>query len=893
MAPWLSVLVVLLSVAWSRGALAGTGGGVTFPTPPFRVERYGLWEAEIRVASPAPGNPFTAGRVVSTFTHLASGRTTSVEGFCDSQDGSVYRVRFASRDLGPHSYAIRYADGVNDVQSMGGFNVTPGGLPGFLRVDPQHPRHFVTEAQGRHFFLLGHTAYHIANPVVPDENWIGYLDHIQPLGFDKVRMLLSSGRNRTFWHYRLFPWTGDIDTSTYDQYDVSLWQRFDRVVGAMADRRIYAELIFEVGTENMVDRFGGFEVPTEKELAFYRYGIARLGAYWNVLWNLGNEALEFHSQAWCNTMGNYVKSIDPYPHLLTVHGFSAFPFGGQSWADNVVVQAYSGGGAASPRDDYGSLWYVLSLVFRWAKPIVDDEFGYEQPYSPDQVRKSAWTIACSGCYSSYGSNDSLTVRTDEQELFSNEIADAWVGKIKTFFEKTDWWRLQNDQAVVLAADHSVMCLAERGSEYVVYLPDGGGVTLALDEAAGTFLPIEWIDPITLAATPANPPSTYGERRLVITAPNEAGDAILHVGKIVRNERYFDSFSHGTPPIWTQSVGTWAVVDGAYRQTDPNAPGASTTLLGRTFADFSLDVDVRIPDDPSRWAGISFRKEGPLAGYWTSGYLVLLRNDGHVDLVEATNGAFRVLGTAAAPSIVPRGWNHVSLIVRGGTIQVQVNRQRVLASTSVSPKYLSGYLSFAAERGVVEFDNVRMRPSYFEDWNDEVGDGIHELMGQFDLQNRRFTSLGSAPISLASVDFRTAGDFRATVDLEMPDVAARKYAGLLIAPKIEWPLHANGYVVALTNRGPGGAPTAVLVRAGAGGGSRVVGSYVDRQGTTIRRGLSNTLSVAIANGVVSVDVNGTNVMRFTNQAANGAGYSVGLMAGATVARFDNLVIRDER
>ncbi|MBI3845848.1 MAG: DUF5060 domain-containing protein [Planctomycetes bacterium] len=867
---------------------------MTFLTPQARVGRFEVWEAEIRVATPAPGNPFIAGRVTATFTHTTSGRSTDVEGFCDAQDGSSYRVRFAPRELGSYSFTLRYADGVADSRSTGGFLSTPGGNPGFLRVDAAHPRHFVREGSGRPFYLLGHTAYHLANPVVSDQNWMSYVDHVASLGFNKVRMLLSGGRNRFFWNYRLFPWTGDIDTSTFDQFDVSLWQRFDRVIRYMGDRGIIADVLFEVGTEDIAARFSSFEVPSDRERAFYRYGIDRLGAYSNVVWNLGNEVLEFHSQAWCNTMGPFIKSIDPYGHLLSVHGFSAFPFGGQTWADNIDVQAYSGGGAAHPSENWWSLWYQLSLAFRWQKPIVDDEYGYEIPYSPDQVRKSAWTIAASGAYGSYGSNDSLTVTTDEQRLWSNEVADAWVAKMKTFFEKTDWWLLQNDQGVVHAADQPAICLAERGSEYIVYLPAGGTVTLGLDEAAGLSLPIEWVDPITLETTTADPPFTMGMSSLVITAPNPGRDSILHIGKLVRDQRYFDAFALGTPANWAPIVGTWAGAAGAFRQTDAARTGSCTTLLGRTFTDFSLDIDVRIPDDPNHWAGISFRKEDPRGGYWTSGYLLLLRNNGLVDLLEATNRSYRSLSSVSTNAVIARGWNHVSIIARDGTFQVYVNRQRILASTSDSAKYRSGYLSLAGESGVVEFDNIRLRPMYFEDWDDGVSDGIRKITGTWLEQNREFVRGFGGRVAVAAVDFQPSNDFRVSVDVNLADRNSRQYAGLLLSQgAIAWPFTTTNFVIGLSNRGPGGVPALAFLRAGTGGQSHVVGWFIDTAGTHIQRGGTNNLSFAVSNGVVSIDVNGETLLRFPNQASAFNGLSIGMICGNMSARFDNLVIRDER
>jgi hypothetical protein len=67
------------------------------------------------------------------------------------------------------------------------------------------------------------------------------------------------------------------------------------------------------------------------------------------------------------------------------------------------------------------------------------------------------------------------------------------------------------------------CLADPGREYLVYLPEGGSVSVDLSAAAQ--LTVEWFDPTRGASTGAGP-VTGGERR-TFTAPF-AGDAVLYL-----------------------------------------------------------------------------------------------------------------------------------------------------------------------------------------------------------------------------------------------------------------------------------------------------------------------------------------------------------------------------
>ncbi|MBI1854107.1 MAG: DUF4038 domain-containing protein [Planctomycetes bacterium] len=887
----LAVIVVGTVEARAQGD-ASASADVTFDTPQTEVGVFDVWEAAVRVTSPAPGNPFTANRLVGWFVHTADGSRTSIEGFCDSPDGSLYRLRFAPRQTGDYVFTLHLDDGRRVAEQSGAFTAIAGDNPGFLRVDPNHPHHFVWEKTARHFYLLGHTAYHIANPHVPDENWISYLDHISSLGFNKVRMLISSGRSRVFWHYQIFPWTGDMDTSTYDQYDVPTWQHFERIIRAMADRGIVADVIFEVDKENLSSHFSTFDVPSDREKAFYRYAVNRFGAFTNVVWNLGNEHLEYHSQAWANAMGRYLKTIDPYDHLATAHGFSAFPYGREAWADTVCIQAYPGGGPTHPVDEWMNLFYATTATYRYEKPIVDDEYGYEVPYPPDSVRKTHWVLACSGCYGSYGSNESLTVRTDEQRLWSYEVADAQVAKVKAFFEKTAYWLLSNDQSVITHSDQPAFCVANHGCEYVVYLPNGGSVSLDLGDASGVDLPIEWIDPQTLEATPADPPSTRGASQLELQPP-ATGDLVLHVGKVIKDEPYANHFDDDEPSSWKVVNGTWASVDGSLQQTDPRQTADCITLVDHAFSSFIFDVDVRVADGSNRWAGVSLRKVDPNDGYWESGYLLLLRNDGTVELLEPVNRDYRSIARATSRALRPGAWNHLQVVARGGVFLVFVNGEQAFGYSIDSPTYDSGFVGLAGEGGVVEFDDVIVRPIFYEDWDDCVTDGVRAVRGNWQAQDLAFVKTGDKSPAIAAVDFPGLYEFTSSVEVTIPDANSSDFAGILLSQgPIEWPFTAPAFAIAVSNRGAAGVPTLALVRLD-GSERRVLDVFPDVYGDRLKPGEMNRLVVTIAGGMLSVNVNGRLLISYQNNGGSYGAIRVGLLCGETETRFDALTVKDDQ
>ena len=68
------------------------------------------------------------------------------------------------------------------------------------------------------------------------------------------------------------------------------------------------------------------------------------------------------------------------------------------------------------------------------------------------------------------------------------------------------------------------CLANPGHEYLVYLPDGGEVTVDLSAAQGT-LAVQWVHPVTGTVIPGE--TTTGGAKCELEAPF-AGDAVVYL-----------------------------------------------------------------------------------------------------------------------------------------------------------------------------------------------------------------------------------------------------------------------------------------------------------------------------------------------------------------------------
>jgi len=157
----LSLLAVAAALLWSRDDCSA--GSVRFTQSSGEVERYDLVEVTLAVERPSAANPFTDVAVEGTFAR-EGGQPVKLDGFCDSQDGSVFHIRFMPTQAGAHRYSVTYRHGAFEAKHEGAFTVRDGKRRGLVRVDPKHPWHFLWEGTGEHYFWNGTTTYWLLGP---------------------------------------------------------------------------------------------------------------------------------------------------------------------------------------------------------------------------------------------------------------------------------------------------------------------------------------------------------------------------------------------------------------------------------------------------------------------------------------------------------------------------------------------------------------------------------------------------------------------------------------------------------------------------------------------------------------------------------------------------------
>ena len=103
--PLFAAAGLLFAALWTSAAARE----LTFSQSAPWVEAYDFVEVVIAVASPDARNPFTDVAVRGSFGKAGSPERFTIDGFCDSADGSTFRIRFMPP--GDYTCAVTYDQG--------------------------------------------------------------------------------------------------------------------------------------------------------------------------------------------------------------------------------------------------------------------------------------------------------------------------------------------------------------------------------------------------------------------------------------------------------------------------------------------------------------------------------------------------------------------------------------------------------------------------------------------------------------------------------------------------------------------------------------------------------------------------------------------------------------
>jgi hypothetical protein len=496
------------------GPQPGPTPTVSFRQSADQLETYDFIEVSARVEHLGPINPFTQAAVRGRFQREGDEPVT-VDGFCDAADGSLFAVRFMPARPGRYHYSVTYEQPGLKQTHEGTFRAAAGKRRGVLRVDRDHPWHFVWEGTGEHYFFNGTTAYLLMG--WEDEAVIrACLDRFARHKVNRARVLLNGRPGKSLWgepivpgagfQARVNPWPArrpdDLCYPDFDfgRFDVRHWQRFERMLRHARDKDIVISVVLDWGDSNEHPAAAG-----EDERRYYRYAAARLAPFANVTWDLGDDVSLFRTLAWSHEMGTFLRSCDVYHHLATDHP-----------VDN-------------KHQDRAAEWFGFTSFQEWSRPQhewmlrqreaqrrtgriipqTNEEYGYEDHYprwaqnfpdgaSAEGMRRTAWEIYMAGCYQTTGETARrgtgywpdtgggwVNGRGDDTMVLLRDNAHT-----VEFFTGFAWWTTEPHDELV---DGGAYCLADPGRVYAVYLPMGRKVSVKLLPAT---YEARWFNPRT-------------------------------------------------------------------------------------------------------------------------------------------------------------------------------------------------------------------------------------------------------------------------------------------------------------------------------------------------------------------------------------------------------------
>jgi hypothetical protein len=482
----------------SRAPRAGLSG-ISFSQSTNTVEAYDFVEVTANVSSHRARNPFTDATLQGWFEPVNGSKRWQVEGFCDAEEGSVFRIRFMPPMPGDYRYFVEYRQGEGSTTSVGTFHATDGYRRGPIRVDSQYPWHFLWEGTGEHYFFNGTTAYWLMG--WSDEQVIrSSIERLHQLKVNRMRVTVA-GRTRQFygepvmvgpaWTTFLTPWPAHLAEDIYhpgfdySRFNVAYWQKFERVLRFARDRDMIISLVLDMNDSQVHPA-----ADSEDERRFLRYAVARFGAFANITWDLGDDLDQYRSISWTHHAGEMIEAWDPYHHLATSH-----PVDNRhqdltaDWFGFTSFQKWSGDQHTFMLDQRRRQQALGRII-----PQTNEEYGYEDHYpmwapgvgseSADTLRRTAWDIVMAGGYQTSGetARRGTNIWPDTGGGWMNGRGDDSMtmllgyAHMVDFFTSFEWWKTEAHDELVNKGNY---CLAKPGETYAAYLPHGGRITVRL------------------------------------------------------------------------------------------------------------------------------------------------------------------------------------------------------------------------------------------------------------------------------------------------------------------------------------------------------------------------------------------------------------------------------
>ncbi len=456
--------------------------------------------------------------------------TINFFGFYDG--GTTWRIRFMPDQLGEWSYAAKYSDGSPGFS--GQFTCVPSDLPGMLSQDEANPQWFGFKG-GEHVlirsFHAGDKFFSSSGNSNTGEPWSpqlrsDFLDWAQSQGYNMLS-IASHYLKRDVANRGRYYDLPDLWDNASRRLDAAEYREMEAVLNDLADRRI------------MVFPFAGFfgqssDFPTDHadQDLYIRYTIARIGAYWNILYQIAGPEPALRgdlfqggqmSEPDIDRVGALIQKYALPGHLISCHNET-----GDNTADDIYSDKpwHSYGCVQGPKTTNRSFLAAGLLENHHpSKPLYAQEtlwYGNQNhpSYSDADLRKNAYVINMTATALNFGENagnsssgfSGTLLLGDRTQSKHDILKQVW-----DFFDSIDFWKLSPRPDLITKG----YCLAKPGAEYLVYLEAGGTVNV---EVAGGPYEIDWINARDTSDRRDGGTTANGQN----LASPDSGDWLLHL-----------------------------------------------------------------------------------------------------------------------------------------------------------------------------------------------------------------------------------------------------------------------------------------------------------------------------------------------------------------------------
>ncbi len=436
-----------------------------------------------------------------------------------------------------------------------------GPMNGPLRVHPKNPRYF-TDDSGKAIYLAGSHHWNnlqdpakLGKPLTEKFDYDGYLKFLEKFNHNFMRMWSwEVGENDLY--YEPAPWirTGPGTTSDgkpkFDlkQFNPEYFKRLRSRVIAARDRGIYVSVMLFQGWSiyshgygnpwpvhpfNKMNNINGIDgdpgndgegkevhtlkVPavTRLQEAYVRKVIDTVNDLDNVLYEITNETAIF-SKDWQYHMIRYIKKYEATKPKQHPVGITAFDSGREG---SMKALFASPADWISPQNDGVSGDYRNDPPAADGRKIIISDTDHLWGVGGDSIW--VWKSFTRGHHPIY--MDPLR-KQDWVSISEAQMNDARkaMGQTRRFAKRMNLALMQPAQEIASTR----FCLANPGAEYLVFLPQGGSITVDLSAATGK-LNVEWLDIENDKNMTAD--KIAGGGKCQIRAPF-AGAAVLYLSK---------------------------------------------------------------------------------------------------------------------------------------------------------------------------------------------------------------------------------------------------------------------------------------------------------------------------------------------------------------------------